>query len=93
MGHFDFVTGDGFADRYGKNFGIGVVMKTIMLSVLMCVLAAIGGYTLGKSRAKTQVVEKQVEVIKYVAQKRSKIQAEPNARRDELLELMRAGKL
>jgi hypothetical protein len=93
MGYFDFVTGDGFADRYGKNFGIGVVMKMVMLSVLMCVLAAIGGYTLGKSRAKTQVVEKQVEVIKYVAQKRAKIQTKPNASRDELIKLMHNGKL
>ena len=68
-------------------------MKTVALSVVMCFLAALGGYFYGKSQAKTQIVEKQVEVIKYVAQKRSKIQAQPHAGRNELLELMRTGQL
>lgn len=68
-------------------------MKTVVLSIVMCVLAALGGYTYGKSQAKTQIIEKQVEVIKYVAQKRSEIQAQPHAGRNELLELMRTGQL
>lgn len=68
-------------------------MKFILLFFVMVILAASGGYLYGKSRAKVQVMEKQVEVIKYVAQKRSKIQAEPNAPRTELLELMRKGLL
>jgi hypothetical protein len=59
----------------------------------MCVLSAFGGYIYGKSQVKTKVIEKQVEVIKYVAQKRSKIQAQPHAGRDELLRLMRTGQL
>ena len=68
-------------------------MKTIGLGVIICMLAALGGYFYGKSQAKTKVIEKQVEVIKYVAQKQSKIQAQPHAGRDELLELMRTGQL
>ena len=54
--------------------------------------AFVGGFFYGKNQIKTKIVEKQVEVIKYVAQKRAKIQAKPNANRDELLELMRSGK-
>lgn len=68
-------------------------MKTIGLCIIMCVLSAFGGYIYGKSQVKTKVIEKQVEVIKYVAQKRSKIQAQPHAGRDELLGLMRTGQL
>ena len=68
-------------------------MKIIALWFLSVAAALCAGYVYGKSRTETQVVEKQVEVIKYVAQKRAKIQAQPNARRDELLELMRAGSL
>ena len=68
-------------------------MKFMVLFFVTTILAAYGGYLYGKSRAKTQIVEKQVEVIKYVAQKRNKIQAEPNAHRTELLKLMREGLL
>lgn len=68
-------------------------MKTIMLTGGAVILAALGGYLYGKSQAKTQIIEKEVEVIKYVAQKRAKIQAKPNASRTELIELMRKGEL
>lgn len=68
-------------------------MKMLVLCVVMSLMAAYGGYLYGRSRVKTQIIEKQVEVIKYVAQKRAAIQARPNAERTELLELMRAGRL
>ncbi len=68
-------------------------MKMILLACGAVVLSAYGGYLYGKSQAKTQIIEKQTEVIKYVAQKRAKIQAQPNASRAELLELMRKGEL
>lgn len=68
-------------------------MKTVLLAAGITVLAAYGGYLYGKSRVKVQIIEKQVEVMKYVAQKRAKIQAEPNADRTELLKLMHAGTL
>lgn len=68
-------------------------MKMVVLCLMMSVLTAYGGYLYGKSQAKTQIIEKQVEVIKYVAQKRAKIQAQPNAHRDELLKLLRNNQL
>lgn len=68
-------------------------MKTVLIAVSAVILSAYGGYLYGKSQAKTQIIEKEVEVIKYVAQKRAKIQAHPNASRTELIELMRKGKL
>lgn len=68
-------------------------MKTVGLVLAIAAISAFSGYLYGKSRVKLQIVEKQTEVIKYVAQKRAKIQAEPNASRDELIELMHNGKL
>ena len=68
-------------------------MKTICFAIMAVILSGFGGYCYGKSRARVQIVEKQVEVIKYVAKKRAKIQAQPNAQRDELLKLMRSGEL
>ncbi|MBR3675988.1 MAG: hypothetical protein IKN71_02520 [Alphaproteobacteria bacterium] len=68
-------------------------MKIIIIGVGIVVLSAYGGYLYGKSRVKLQIVEKQTEVIKYVAQKRAKIQTKPNASRDELIGLMHDGKL
>ncbi|MBR1600788.1 MAG: hypothetical protein IJ677_04345 [Alphaproteobacteria bacterium] len=68
-------------------------MKMILVWFVSVLLAVYGGFLYGKSMAKTQMVEKQVEVIKYVSEKRAKIQARPNANRDELLELMRKNRL
>ena len=68
-------------------------MKMLVMWGLSVSAAMLAGYLYGKSRAETQIVEKQVEVIRYVAQKRAKIQAQPNAHRDELLNLMREGSL
>lgn len=68
-------------------------MKMMLIWFVSVLLAACGGFLYGKSMAKTQVVEKQTEVIKYVAKKRAIIQAKPNADRDELLKLMRANNL
>ena len=45
-------------------------------------------YLLGRSHAQTQSVTKQIEVIKYVEQKKSQIHSRPNASRDFLLKLM-----
>lgn len=50
------------------------------------------GYQIGRTDKQVEYVTKQVEVIKYVSRERSEIQAKPNAGRDALLELMRAGK-
>lgn len=70
-----------------------VTMKMILFWFVSVLMALGGGFLYGKSQAKTQIVEKQVEVIKYAARKRAEIQARPNANRDELLMLMRSGNL
>lgn len=70
-----------------------MAVRMVLLACSAVVLSALGGYFYGKSQAKTQIVEREVEVIKYVAQKRAKIQARPNASRTELIELMRRGAL
>ena len=62
-------------------------------ALCVALAAGFGGYLYGKSQAKVEIVEKQVEVIKYVAREKAKIQARPHAGRRELLELMRAGRL
>jgi len=80
-------------DGFNPHFGKFVAVKMILLALGAVALSAYGGYLYGKSQAKTQIVEKQVEIIKYVAQKRAKIQAHPNASRAELIELMRKGEL
>ncbi len=68
-------------------------MKIMLMWFISVFLAACGGFLYGRSVVKTQIVEKQVEVIKYVAKKRAIIQAKPNANRDELLKLMYSGNL
>lgn len=65
-------------------------MKIKILVYAGCLLFA---YYLGYSQAKIQVVEKQVEVIKYVQIKQNQIQSAPHASKHDLLELMRHGKL
>jgi hypothetical protein len=93
LGNCDFVDNRLFENRFGAFAREFVAVKMILSVCCAVVLSAYGGYLYGKSRAQTQIVEKQVEVIKYVAQKRAKIQARPNASRAELLELMHKGEL
>lgn len=65
-------------------------MKIKVLVYAICLLFA---YYLGYTQAKVQIVEKQVEVIKYVQIKQNQILSAPPASKPELLELMRNGKL
>ncbi len=51
------------------------------------------GQRVGQSEAKIQIVEKQVEVIKYVEKKKADIYSKPNATRSELIGLLSKGKL
>ena len=69
------------------------LMKLIKLKVLIYALCLLFAYYLGYCQAKVQIVEKQVEVIKYVKVQQNKILSAPPASRLELLELMRRGKL
>lgn len=66
-------------------------MKTIVYMALVGGLC-VASYLLGRSHATIKEVEKRVEVIKYVEKQKAVIHAKPNASRDELLSLMRAGK-
>ncbi len=66
--------------------GVGCILAGM---VALCFLS----YRLGMSNAKIQVIEKQVEVIKYVEKERAKIHSKPAAGRIELLNRMRAGQL
>ena len=76
-----------------------MVNKLIRLAVTIVMVAALCfafyevGQTNGRKEAKIQVIEKQVEVIRYVEKKKAEIHARPNAGRDDLLKLMRAGRL
>ena len=66
--------------------------KIILLIFVICALLC-GAYYLGKSQAKTEVITRRVEVIKYVEKKKAAIYSRPNLDRSALLVLMREGKL
>ena len=66
---------------------------TISMVTALCFAFYEVGQDVGRSEAKIQVIEKQVEVIRYVEKKKAEIHARPNAGRDDLLKLMRAGRL
>jgi hypothetical protein len=93
VGYHNFGNGHIFAGRCFESVKRLGTMKTPMLIIVLCVLAALGGYLYGRSCVKAEITEKKVEVVKYVARKRAKIQARPNSTRDELLERMRQGLL
>ncbi len=65
----------------------------ILVFIFILVGAFISGYFIGKAHKQIEYVEKKVEVIKYVEEKRAVIAARPNSNRAELLKLMQAGKL
>ena len=68
-------------------------MKILLIIILGLCLSFYGGRYYERNILRRQMAEKQTEVIKNATQKRAKIQAQPNATRDELLRLMRAGEL
>ncbi len=76
-----------------------MVNKLIRWVVTMLMVAALCfafyevGQANGRKEAKIRIIEKEVEVIRYVEKKRAEIQAKPNAGRNALLELMHAGRL
>ena len=78
---------------------VSTINRLIRWAVTMLMVAALCfafyevGESSGRKEAKIRIIEKEVEVIKYVEKKRAEIQAKPNAGRDALLELMHAGRL
>lgn len=76
-----------------------MVNKLIRWAVTMLMVAALCfafyevGQEVGRSEARVQVIEKQVEVIRYVEKKKAEIHAQPNASREQLLDLMKKNML
>lgn len=66
---------------------------TMLMAAALCFAFYETGKKVGENQAKIQVIEKEKEVIRYVEKKKALIQSRPNAGRDDLLKLMRAGKL
>ena len=68
-------------------------MTKIIVIIVAVLVLIFGAYCLGRSHAKTEIITKRVEVIKYVEKKKAAIYSKPNLERTTLLELMREGKL
>ena len=66
---------------------------TIIMVAVLCFAFYDIGQTVGESKAKVEIIEKKVEIIRYVEKKKADIYSLPNANRDELLRLMLANKL
>jgi len=66
---------------------------TIIMAAALCFAFYEIGQENGRREAKIKIVEKKIEVIRYVEKKKAEIHAKPNAGRDDLLKLMRAGRL
>ncbi|MBE6445633.1 MAG: hypothetical protein E7019_06285 [Alphaproteobacteria bacterium] len=66
-----------------------MVIVKLSIIFLLCFLS----FCLGNMRAQTKIITKEIEVIKYVDQKKAQIHSRPNANRDALLSLMRKGEL
>ncbi|MBE6451506.1 MAG: hypothetical protein E7016_06050 [Alphaproteobacteria bacterium] len=70
------------------------------VSLLLLTALCFACYMLGRSHSEVKIIKqeqqqtiKEVEVIKNVEKQKAKIWTKPNADRDNLLELMHAGKL
>lgn len=76
-----------------------MVNKLIRWAVTFIMVAALCfafyevGQTNGRKEAKIQIIEKEVEVIKYVEKKKADIYSKPNATRSELIGLLSEGTL
>lgn len=68
--------------------GVGLIVV-----IVLCFSFYKVGQTVGESKAKVKIVEKEIEVIKYVEKKKADIYSKPNATRDELIGLLSEGKL
>lgn len=67
-------------------------MKNAVVFILF-ISALLGAYLLGRSHSELKIVKEQVEVIKYVNKETAKIHAQPNASREQLLDLMKKNML
>ena len=77
-------------------FMVKIIVRWAAIGILIAVLCFVffkNGENVGKNKAKVQIVEKKIEVIKYAEKKKAQIYSRPNAGRADLLELMRQNKL
>lgn len=76
-----------------------MVSKLIKIGTVLLIISALCfafyqvGQTVGEGKAKVKIVEKQVEVVRYVEKKKADIYSKPNATRSELIGLLSDGKL
>ncbi|MBO7244450.1 MAG: hypothetical protein J6V53_04125 [Alphaproteobacteria bacterium] len=68
-------------------------MKRFLALCFLILCLCFLSYQLGKSHSKIKIIEKEVEVIRYETKTKEEIYMRPNASRDALLKLMRAGAL
>lgn len=66
---------------------------TLIMGSALCWAFYDIGQTVGESKAKVEIIEKKVEVIRYVEKKKADIYSKPNANRDDLLKLMHLNRL
>lgn len=72
------------------------IWKYAICGVILCLIvggAYYIGYTTGSADRRVEYVEKEVEVVRYVNNKKSDIYSKPNASRAALLKLMYDNKL
>lgn len=67
-------------------------MKNAVVFILF-ISALLGAYLLGRSHSELKIVKEQIEVVKYVSKETAKIHAQPNASREQLLDLMKKNML
>lgn len=67
-------------------------MKLVGKAAIIAALCLVC-FLLGKSRAETKIVEKQIEVIRYVEKKKAQIYSAPVAGRDNLIRMFDNGQL
>lgn len=68
-------------------------IKLILLAVILGLVAAlcVASYYLGKQNAEIKIVKEQVEVVRYVDQKKADIYSKPPAGAADIFKLMRKG--
>jgi hypothetical protein len=72
-----------------------MVKYAVCLVVFIIIVggAYYAGYSSGKSNTTIQYITKEKEVIRYEAKEAAKIHAQPNASREQLLDLMKKNML
>ena len=69
------------------------IVSCLLVVAALCFAFYQVGQTVGEGKAKVQIVEKEVKVIKYVEKKKAEIYSKPNLSRDSLLDLMHKNSL